>query len=100
MRKSTEPSPADSGDEDLRGQLAREKEVRERVTKEKDDLLLVVEGLQGKVSELNRRHADATRAYEQEKRVSYYSVYSECTMCPCVGGGGQGGTYCRAGDEH
>ncbi|XP_064397691.1 protein phosphatase 1 regulatory subunit 12A-like isoform X3 [Halichondria panicea] len=68
VRKSTEPSPADSGDEDLRGQLAREKEVRERVTKEKDDLLLVVEGLQGKVSELNRRHADATRAYEQEKR--------------------------------
>ncbi len=70
MRKTTEPSPGDCGDDDLRGQLAREKELRERVCKDKDELLLVVEGLHSKVSELNRRHADATRAYEQEKRVS------------------------------
>lgn len=45
--------------ESLEKQLEKKQEVEKELEKAK-----------GKVSELNRRFQDATRAYEQEKRVS------------------------------
>ncbi len=88
MRKSSEPSAeisSKSREPEDAGALTREKELRERVSREKEELSTVVDGLQNKVSELTRRHADARRAYEQEKRVSTAVCVHVCTcVCACV----------------
>lgn len=84
-RKSSKPPPTTTGaaegntksnEEDASSELTRERELRLRVSREKEELSTVVDGLQSKVSELTRRHADARRAYEQEKRVSAVRVSS------------------------
>ncbi len=62
------------------GALVRERELRLRVTKEKEELSTVVDGLKNKITELDRRHADARRAYEQEKRVSICFSF----LCTCI----------------
>ena len=51
----------------LRALLAEEQEKNKQVRKE-------LEETKGKVLELNRRYQDATRAYEQERRVGTLMV--------------------------
>ena len=54
----------------VRRLLVEEQQQTQRAYREKMEMEKEVNRLKTKVSELNRRHSDATRAYEQEKRVS------------------------------
>ena len=86
------------GDPNLRDELARvkkllveEQEQSAKLVNERGEMGREIEKLQSKMSELNRRHGDATRAYEQAKKVSVFVAivccsYTTCTQvyCTCI----------------
>ena len=63
----------------LRQELEEERKWRENLARDKAEMARELEALKVKTSELTRRHSDATRAYEQERRVSV-CVY----VCVCA----------------
>lgn len=70
------PSPSQS--------LHEEQEKCQRLQEEHSRVLLELEKYKERVSELNRRFEDATRAYEQEKRVSgaLFDIVKHTTIQP------------------
>ena len=59
----------------LRQELEEERKWRENLARDKAEMARELEALKSKISELTRRHGDATRAYEQERKVC---------VCVCV----------------